>query len=68
METAEGPLCIPGDQVMVHENMRAELPVGLHTDLEEWERSHSRLAGLEARIIPSHDMRVFPSGSVERLA
>src|ERR1700728_1663802 len=68
METAEGPLCIPGDQVMVHENMRAELPVGLHTDLEAWERSHSRLAGLEARIIPSHDMRVFPSGSVERLA
>lgn len=68
METAEGLLCIPGDQVMVHENMRAELPVGLHTDLEAWERSHSRLAGLEARIIPSHDMRVFPSGSVERLA
>jgi hypothetical protein len=53
---------------MVGENMRAELPVGLHTDLEAWERSHSRLVALEARIIPSHDMRVFPSGSVERLA
>jgi N-acyl homoserine lactone hydrolase len=68
IDTAEGPLCIPGDQVMVHENMRAELPVGLHTDLEAWERSWRRLAGLEARIIPSHDMRVFPSGSVQRLA
>lgn len=68
LETAAGPVCIPGDQVMVSENMRAELPVGLHTDLEAWERSHKRLLALDARIIPSHDMRVFATGSVQRLA
>jgi N-acyl homoserine lactone hydrolase len=68
LETAAGPVCIPGDQVMVHENMRADLPVGLHTDLEAWERSQQRLLGLGARIIPSHDMRIFESGSVQRLA
>jgi N-acyl homoserine lactone hydrolase len=68
LDTVAGPVCIPGDQVMVHENMRAELPVGLHTDLEAWERSHQRLTALEARIIPSHDMRIFPAGSVQRLA
>ena len=68
LDTAAGPLCIPGDQVMVHENMRADLPVGLHTDLEAWERSHRRLLALGARIIPSHDMRIFASESVQRLA
>ena len=68
LDTVTGPVCIPGDQVMVHENMRAELPVGLHTDLEAWERSHKRLAALDARVVPSHDMRIFPAGSVERLA
>lgn len=67
-DTVAGPVCIPGDQVMVQENMRAELPVGLHTDLEAWERSHKRLLELGARIIPSHDMRVFGTGSVQGLA
>jgi glyoxylase-like metal-dependent hydrolase (beta-lactamase superfamily II) len=53
LDTVTGPVCIP---------------VGLHTDLEAWERSHKRLAALDARIIPSHDMRIFPAGSVQRLA
>src|SRR6202046_3294338 len=68
LDTVAGPVCIPGDQVMVHENMRAELPVGLHTDLEAWERSHQRLGARGGRPLTPHDMRIFPAGSVQRPA
>lgn len=67
IETASGALCYPGDLVMVTENMSEETPVGLHTDLQECENSRKKVIALDARVIPSHDMRMFKSGVIQRL-
>jgi glyoxylase-like metal-dependent hydrolase (beta-lactamase superfamily II) len=66
--TSDGPLCYAGDLVMVSENMDPMTPVGLHVDLEACERSRQKVASLHARVVPSHDMRLFDSGPVRRLA
>lgn len=67
IETGQGALCYPGDLVMVSENMHGATPVGLHTNLEECEQSREKVAELGARVIPSHDMRLFTSGVIQQL-
>lgn len=61
--TARGRVGLLGDHVMVHENWRDNVPVGLHTDLDGWYRSMGRVRNLVDDVVPSHDMRVFGSDS-----
>ena len=57
--TERGVLGLLGDNVMVEENWAANIPVGLHTDLDAWYRSLARARGAVDRVVPSHDLRVF---------
>jgi N-acyl homoserine lactone hydrolase len=62
VDTAGDALALAGDLVMVEENFAQEVPVGLHTSVDDWYVSLSKLKGLTDRVVPSHDMRVFSSG------
>jgi N-acyl homoserine lactone hydrolase len=55
-------LALAGDLIMVEENFADEVPVGLHTSVDDWYVSVSKLKGLTDRVVPSHDMRVFANG------
>ena len=57
-----GPMCFAGDLVMVTENLDPLTPVGLHTDLEACELSRRKVLDTGARVIPSHDLRLFAGG------
>ncbi len=62
VETADGPYLLPGDLVPLRENWPGDgtrIPNGNHTDLYACERSFCRLGTLGARVLPSHDPRVF---------
>lgn len=61
VDTAHGRLALAGDLVMVRENFDHAIPVGLHTDLDAWYESYRRLRGLTDHVIPSHDLRLFPT-------
>jgi N-acyl homoserine lactone hydrolase len=61
VDTAHGRLALAGDLIMVRENFDDAIPVGLHTDLDAWYRSHRRLRDLTDHVVPSHDLRVFAS-------
>lgn len=66
VETSEGRLCLAGDQVMLSENFEANIPVGLHTDVDDWYRSNARLKTFTDWVVPSHDLRLFASGELIR--
>ena len=59
VETERGLLGLAGDQIMVRENLDDSIPVGLHTDVDDWYRSLSKLTSRTRWVIPSHDLRVF---------
>lgn len=63
VDTRHGVLALPGDLIMLYDNFTDLSPVGLHTDVDAWYRSHSRLKDLCDGFVPSHDMRVFAGGS-----
>lgn len=63
VETRHGVLALPGDLIMLYENFTDLSPVGLHTDVDAWYRSHSRLRDRCDGFVPSHDMRVFTGGT-----
>lgn len=74
VDTAAGPHLLPGDLVPLRENWPADggaaVPNGNHTDLYACDRSFRRLAALGAKVLPSHDPRVFdhaayPVGSIK---
>jgi len=60
VDTAAGPHLLPGDLVPLYENWGASpIPNGNHTDLYAYERSFRRVASLGAKVLPSHDPRIF---------
>jgi len=63
VDTAAGPHLLPGDLVPLRENWPGNgadpVPNGNHTDLYACERSFRRLAALGAKVLPSHDPRIF---------
>lgn len=59
IETRSGPMCLAGDLVMVKENFTEDLPVGLHTNVDDCYRSLEKVRGLTDCVIPSHDIRIF---------
>lgn len=59
LDTEKGRMCLAGDLIMVRENFDDEVPVGLHTDVDAWHRSHAKLRGFTDWVVPSHDLRIF---------
>jgi N-acyl homoserine lactone hydrolase len=57
--TRSGVIGLPGDLIMVRENFDDEIPVGLHTNVDDWYRSLERLKARVDDVVPFHDMRVF---------
>jgi N-acyl homoserine lactone hydrolase len=66
VQTHGGLLGLPGDLVMVRENFDHEIPVGLHTSIDDWYLSLERLKARTDWVVPFHDLRVFAGG--ERIA
>lgn len=64
IETGRGRLCLAGDHVMLRENFEGTIPVGLHTNVDDWYRSMAKLKTLTDWVIPSHDMRVFDGAAL----
>lgn len=60
VKTDSGPVALAGDLIMVNENFVDGVPVGLHTDVDAWYTSLRKLRRLTDRVIPSHDLRIFP--------
>ncbi len=59
VDSVRGKMCLAGDLIMLQENFDDEVPVGLHTDVDAWHRSHLKLRGLTDWVVPSHDLRIF---------
>lgn len=62
VETSRGVLALPGDQVMVEENFSAGEPVGLHVNVDDWQRSLVKLRKMTDWVVPSYDGRIFGGG------
>jgi N-acyl homoserine lactone hydrolase len=63
VEAAGGRYLIAGDAVYLYENWEgderaAHIPAGLYTNLEEYEKSFSKIEGLGCEVIPSHEFKV----------
>lgn len=58
-ETEEGPYIFTGDTFPCYENFDKEVPPGIHHDLEAWYRTYRKIKETGAKIIPSHEIRVF---------
>lgn len=59
VETAAGPYLLASDHCPLYANFDQQIPTGLIHDLEAWYRSTARIAGLGARVLPGHDMKVL---------
>jgi len=64
--TDAGDFCIAGDAVMSYENLEMDVPPGFHFNVDETLGSMDVLRQRNARILPSHDYRVF--GQNQRVA
>ncbi len=59
VDTADGQYLFTGDTMPCLENLVAMVPPGIHHDLEAWYKSARRIKETGAKLIPSHEIKVF---------
>lgn len=59
VDTEEGQYVMVGDSFPCIENFDKQVPPGIHHDLEAWYRTWKRIKQTGARLIPSHEIKVF---------
>lgn len=67
VDTAEGTVVIPGDEVYRYENLEADIPIGYYYDFERLLAAMDRLRAGGGILLPAHDPEVHrrhPSGRI----
>jgi glyoxylase-like metal-dependent hydrolase (beta-lactamase superfamily II) len=68
VDTASGPVVIPGDEVYLYANLDEDVPIGYYHDFERVSRAMDLVRELGGHVLPAHDaevLRRYPSGVVE---
>lgn len=66
-ETTEGTVLIPGDEVYLYDHVENLRPIGNHYDLMRHVATLRRIRGIDAIVLPAHDVLVsqrHPSGRI----
>jgi len=67
VETASGPVVIPGDEIYLYANVEEDIPIGYYHDFERLSRAMDLLHEIGGHLLPAHDaevLRRYPSGMV----
>lgn len=59
VETTEGLVVIPGDEVYRYDNLEGDVPIGYFYDFEKLLRAMDLLRSLGGHLLPAHDPQVF---------
>jgi glyoxylase-like metal-dependent hydrolase (beta-lactamase superfamily II) len=55
VETGEGRVVIPGDEIYMYENLGADIPIGYYYDFERLVAAMDRIRELGGFVLPAHD-------------
>ncbi|PFN82739.1 hypothetical protein COJ85_28245 [Bacillus sp. AFS076308] len=64
VETTQGTVIIPGDEIYMYENLEANIPIGYYYSFENVVAAMDLIRGMEAIVLPAHDPKVherYPS-------
>jgi glyoxylase-like metal-dependent hydrolase (beta-lactamase superfamily II) len=64
IETAQGTVLIPGDEIYMYENLEADIPIGYYYTFENVVAAMDLIRGMDAIVLPAHDPKVhdlYPS-------
>jgi glyoxylase-like metal-dependent hydrolase (beta-lactamase superfamily II) len=67
VETGEGTVVIPGDEIYMYANLEQDIPIGYYHDFERVSRAMDLIAELGDHVLPAHDAEVarrYPGGVV----
>jgi glyoxylase-like metal-dependent hydrolase (beta-lactamase superfamily II) len=67
VETAAGPVVIPGDEIYLYENLERDIPIGYYHDFDRVSRAMDLIRSLGRHVLPAHDADVarrHPSGVI----
>lgn len=67
VDTASGPVVIPGDEIYLYANLEEDIPIGYYHDFDRLSRAMDLLLELGGHLLPAHDaevLRRYPSGLV----
>jgi glyoxylase-like metal-dependent hydrolase (beta-lactamase superfamily II) len=67
VDTAAGPVVIPGDEVYLYANLEEDVPIGYFHDFERVSRAMDLLRELGGHLLPAHDpevLRRYPSAVI----
>ncbi|MBC8584310.1 N-acyl homoserine lactonase family protein [Youxingia wuxianensis] len=59
VDTADGKYIFTGDTCPCFENFEQMVPPGIHHNLEDWYKTHARIKATGAKLIPSHEIKIF---------
>ena len=65
VDTAAGPVVIPGDEIYLYANLEQDIPIGYYHDFERVSRAMDLLREIGGDVLPAHDAEVLarhPSG------
>ncbi len=68
VETSQGLVVIPGDEVYRYDNLEQSIPVGYFYDFEKLVRAMDLLRSLAGHLLPAHDSRVHERHPTLRIA
>jgi glyoxylase-like metal-dependent hydrolase (beta-lactamase superfamily II) len=67
VDSADGPVVIPGDEIYVYENLEADIPIGYYHDFERVSRAMDLIREIGGHVLPAHDpdvARRYPAGVI----
>jgi glyoxylase-like metal-dependent hydrolase (beta-lactamase superfamily II) len=67
VDTFDGPVVIPGDEIYVYENLEADIPIGYYHDFERVSRAMDLIREIGGHVLPAHDPEVarrHPTGVI----
>jgi glyoxylase-like metal-dependent hydrolase (beta-lactamase superfamily II) len=68
IDTAGGPVVIPGDEIYLYANLDQDIPIGYYHDFERVSRAMDLIREIGGRLLPAHDadvLRRHPSGVIK---
>ena len=58
VETAQGTVVIPGDEIYMYENLEADIPIGYYYDFENVVSAMDLIREMDGIVLPTHDPKV----------
>jgi glyoxylase-like metal-dependent hydrolase (beta-lactamase superfamily II) len=67
VETGDGPVVIPGDEIYMYANLEEDIPIGYYHDFERVSRAMDLIKAIGGHVLPAHDAEVsrrHPTGVI----